>query len=398
MSDTRCSNCGNLLTESGKFCGICGAPRLPQEESAPECSNAIPVQPDDASAVPESVTIPIEPQVDAVISPSDTVSAEPKTESSVDALPPRPGKWTRRSAIRTVFAVLLCVLIFVFSFVALSLFTFRTTTVGSQSEKAFRSMLYDTDLTRISAASVFTNLEDKDISLAAWFLGVAAEINPDFDDVSHREFREYWEKSVIPEQLSAVLSKNLHSIYSGSSAPVVTATDLADILEQDIRNIRKAFGIELTEEDANQLADRIADYGLLDQFSVDTLKLQSPAAYCGIQICASVWILAIFGFLILREILLLLKINRSILRTCSDTGITLMVMGGIWCVAGLWIAFLPNTWLSVFNNVQPLGAVLGEFISSGLPYAGIIFGFGLILLAVKIIGKKIVVKPEKVQV
>lgn len=397
MSEYICPHCGSILPEAGKFCGICGAPLL-QEESAPRLSGNTITPPDAPSSVTEPENPPAAPEAVVEVISEKEIPAEPNTPTSVTEKMPHASKWAPRGAMRTILAVLLCFLIFILSFTALSLFTFRTAIASSQCESTIQSALYNMDVTKIPASTVFTNLEDKDISLSDWFINIAAEVNPEFEDISSQEFREYWEKSIIPQQLADILSQNLHSIYFNDPVPEITKDDLAYVLKEDSRNIRKAFGIELTESELNEIASLVAGYDFLDQLHINTVKLRSPATICTLQICASVWILAILGFLILREILILLKVNRSILRTCGDTGITLMVMGGIWVIAGLWIAFLPNTWLSAFAKMQPVGAVLGEFISRGLLYAGILFGAGLILLLIRIIGKKIVVKSEKIQV
>lgn len=430
-----CSHCGEGLVDGAKFCGKCGAPVLAQPSSeetltpppatetfaespavqeAPAPEPAVPEEPiQEPAALEEPVQEPEAPEepvqepeaseepvpAETEILPQAAVSDNTPVQEAVPVPSPKKRRtWQRRGAMRTIAAVLLCIFIFVLSFTTMALWGFRELTTGAQRENAVHTVLQSTDVTKLPASTFIANLDDKSISLGDWIISVAAEFEPEFEEASRSDIREYWEESALTEYLAKSLSENLNGIYTGKNIAPLSEAELAELLKEDSRTFRKAFGIELTDEQIVAIAEKVNTIGLLKTSGATLVKSQSPAVYCSLQILASVWLLVALGLFLLREILILQKANRSILRTCGDLGVTLMVMSVLWIVVGLISLLWPGVINAITVSALPVGAAIAEMAVTCLLPSAVVFVLSFGLLLIKILGKKHIMKSEPVQI
>lgn len=353
------------------------------------------------------------PQVEEVAEPEQIPEPEPappekkskpkkekkakKEKAPKEKAPKEKGGWPSRSAGRTVLAVLLCILIFLWSFSSLTLLNARLATTGEQGEKTLTAVIRSLDLTKISASVLTDDLQDPKASLADWVVGKITENYQGRVDLNPEDLKEFWEDSAFPAYLVTHLSNCLTDIYTGSSSAKITAEDILLLLQTDAAVIDEVFDEQLSEADMALIATAAVDSGALELLSTQSLKANAGGLYNIVQIGLSWWVIGITAVILVLLVVLLGKINGSVLRTFGDTGITLMVMSAIWCVGGLLILAMPDLWNAMFYQIRPVGAAIGSLLTASLIPSGIVFGVGALLLLIKVIGKTIVIKSAKAQ-
>ncbi len=438
MEQRFCYHCGAQIAPGGRFCSACGTSVLraapapvpveepdpiiiedipevvpptvfslddfhtdpvepvPQPEPVPESAPAVLtldelLEDPAAEPVPEPVApieIPVAPPVAQPVEPVPQYIPVPRP---VPAPAPAPvkGILVRRGVGRTILAVLLCIVIFLWSFVTLSLINVRLATNGDQTAVTIESALRSLDLTEISASDVIVNA-DEDLSLAQWILMKADQIGAVPVRADEDDLQEFLENSQLIPFLSQRLSEAVSDVYQGNGRKFLSAEDIEDFLLDNRDDIEEMLGQEINRDTAGKIADRIEESGMLDKLSTRVLKTDMPAVYTVLNLGLSWWVLGGLCLVLLLLILLLGKINRSILRTCRDAGIVLMVAAGIWGIAGLFALVLPSVLESIFSFFPMAGPIVGSLLQSFLIPTAAAFGLGVVLLLIGILGKKIV--------
>lgn len=374
---------------------------LPVEEASQPEKTPVPAA--EPEPIPEPVTEAV-PAVEAataeptpVVKPKKQKKAKKEKQPKKEPAPRQKGGWPSRSPGRTVLAVLLCVLMFVWSFAVLTLVNVRLATTGALGEKTINAVVTSMDLTHISAVILSDEQQDPEASLADWIAGKITENYQGRVELSARDLKEFWEESSVPAFLAAHLNECVADVYAGSSGAEITAEEIQTLLQADLALIDEIFDEQLTETDIANIAQAAVDSGVLELVSARAMKDSIGGVYSLLQIGLSWWVIGVAAVILVLLILLLGKINGSVLRTVGDTGITLMVMSAIWCVGGLLILAMPDLWNAMFYSIRPVGAAIGSVLTASLISSAIVFGAGTLLLLIKTIGKAVVTKPAKAQ-
>ncbi len=301
------------------------------------------------------------------------------------------GVLVRRGAGRTVLAVLLCIVIFLWSFVTLTLFNVRLATNGLQASATIEAALRSVDLTEVAATDLIVNA-DEDLSLSEWVLGKASELGTIPVTADEDDLQEFLEESDLIPYVSQLLSDSLNDIYQGETRKIIDGDDIEDFLLDNEKDIEQILGQEINHETAGKIAASIEDSGMLDQLSTKFLKNQQPAVYTAVNIGLSWWVLGGLCLVLVLLFLLLWKVDRSILRACGDAGIVLMVASGIWGIAGLLAMILPDVINSIFSFFPLAGPIAGSLFQSFLIPTAAAFGLGVVLVLIWVLGKLIVSK------
>ena len=449
-----CHNCGKQLKAGAKFCSGCGTPvlQLPEKEPEPVIEEVVvtPVVPAEPTPVVEEVItespaaeevaveapaaepvaeevaeevpaeVPAEPEaaveeVSAVLdAPAEPVPAveevapvAPTAEEVVVEAPaaateeapapvPAPAKkdpYPRRSAGRTILAILLCLFIFLWSLTAMLLYNVRSATSGEQLGKNLESVLEDTDLVNLPASQLIGNVEDSDVTIVEW---VIQEISANYDGkvvASEKDIEKFLEESTISDFVVAKLELYLNDVYSGSDNFEITVDEIEELLEDNADLMEDVFGTPLSRKQINSFIAELEDREILENLEVSTLKEEMAPVYYGVQIGLSYWVIGFFGVLALLFVLWLAGNNKwNMLRTCGDAGITWTVLGSLLCLPGLATLVVPNIWSDLLKGIPFVDSLISTVSINGLIPAAILLGVGILLIVIKAIGKALVLK------
>ena len=433
MAVNFCPKCGGKLPENAKFCGKCGAPIpqapvvQPEPVAAVEPEPIVPVQPEPIVAVkPEPITpvqsepfaavepepiVPVQPEPVAAVKPELIAPAQPEPKPAAPVQPkPAPVRTAapvaveepvpqlaksetpskkdplpRRGAGRTILAVLLCTLIFIWSFFTIVLSEVRVATSGSTLTNSLSSAMKDIDLKDISASTLIAGETDPDKTLSDW---VVDQIEANYNgriEVSDTDLDAFIDQSTVGPFLYEKLGAYTHDIYTGSSESGVTAQELEVLLKENAPLIEEVFDLELSDAEIRKIAATAEEAGTLNYLSAEALKQEAAPVYYAAQIGLSWWVIGFAVCQVLLFVLLLALVNKQALRTCGDVGITLTVASGILVLAGLASKILP-----VFSaELGTFGTVAGILLFGGILPALAALGAGIVLILVMVIGKAI---------
>lgn len=373
----------------------------PQQEPAAEVI-APPAQPEPVAVTPEVTPepVPIAAAPVVVPEPEPVVETKPEPKAKPQRKPkdlPKKGILARRGVGRTILAVLLCILIFVWSFVTLTVLNVRLTTTGEQGSSTMTAVLEGVDLTQVPASLVVSDLENPDITLTDWIVGKITENYQGRVDADPEDLQEFLKESSVLPFLGQQLSEYINDIYNGTTDASITAAELEALLTADAAVIDDIFDEELSAEDITAISQAAVDSGALDLFNSEALRENNSQMFRIGQIALSWWVIGGMGVILLLLVLLLGAAERSVLRTLGDTGITLMVVSGIWGIGGLFVMLLPGVWESMLHAIRPIGSVTGALLEASLIPTAAAFGTGVVLVLIKVIGKAIVTKSAAKQ-
>ena len=434
-----CHNCGAKLKENTKFCGICGTPVLQFPEPEPEAAAPVfqpePKAPETAipeptPVVPEPTPVMTEPEPAAVEPEPPVIAAEPEpvpvvfepvpvapepvpvmpepepVPSPVTYAPPeqpevpvqkKKNRYPARGAGRTILAVLLCILIFIWSFAALGVYDMRRTLSGDALKDSVQDAFESVDILEIPASSVITDVKDPDQSLAGWITAEIQATNSQIE-LTEEELAEFLEKSTVLPFLSEKLAACVNDVYRGTETSGITEEEIDNLIQENTPLIEKTIGRPLQESEIRKFTDKIQETGIREYLTASTLKQEIPPVYHGMRFVFSYWVIGFFGVLALVFILLLSKTNRwNMLRTCGDLGITWTVLSGVMLLAALFANLVPGVWSTVCGS-GAVGSMTASVLYSGMIPALILLGVSVLLILIKVIGKRIVTKSAKAQV
>lgn len=417
-----CHNCGGRLKEGAKFCGACGTPVLqrPQEEPvvAPVAADPVPVeeevvcqepvaeeapaeaaqpeqeQPEEVAAAPEeTLQEPLEAPVFEP-QPEPVFVAHPEPVASV-AEPAKPKKdpYPRRGAGRTILAILLCFFIFIWSFAAVLIYNVRSATSGDKLVQNLEGVLEDANLAELPAAQLIPDVEDEEITLVEWAI---QEVSDNYDgtvEASQKDIEKFLEESTFSDFILEKLELYVNDLYTGSNEFEISTDEIQELLEDNADLVEEVFDTPLLEEDIEAFVSELEDREILEGLEVNTLKEELEPVYYGIQIGLSYWVIGFFAILALLFIILLALTNKwNMLRTCGDTGITWTVLGCLLCLPALVTMIVPDIWSNLVGGIPLVDSLISTVLTNGLLPSVILLAVGIVLIVVKVVGKKLVLK------
>lgn len=418
-----CHNCGKQLKEGAKFCAGCGTPvlQLPQETPAPAPAPAEPVIvekevvaqepaveeiPTEAAEIPvaepaeaiceaaaeEPAPAPAEEPVAAVEEPAPVPVEEP-VAAVEEPVKPKKDPYPRRGAGRTILAILICFFIFLWSFSAIMIYNVRSATSGEQLTQNLESVLKNTDLVSLPASQLIPDVEDEDVTIVEW---VIQEISDNYEGevvASEKDIEKFLEKSTFSDFIIEKIGLYMNDLYTGSNDFEISTDEIEELLEDNADLMEDLFDTPLSDEHIENFVAELEDREILENLEVSTLKEEIAPVYYGVQIGLSYWVIGFFGLLALLCILWLSANNKwNMLRTCGDTGITWTVLGALLCLPGLVTLIVPDLWSDLLGNIPFVDSLISSVLTNTLLPAAILLGVGILLIVVKVVGKKLVLK------
>ena len=418
-----CHNCGKQLKEGAKFCAGCGTPvlQLPQETPAPAPAPAEPVIvekevvaqepaveeiPTEAAEIPvaepaeavceaaaeEPAPAPAEEPVAAIEEPAPAPVEEP-VAAVEEPVKPKKDPYPRRGAGRTILAILICFFIFLWSFTAIMVYNVRSATSGEQLTQNLESVLNNTDLVSLPASQLIPDVEDEDVTIVEW---VIQEISDNYEGevvASEKDIEKFLEKSTFSDFIIEKIGLYMNDLYTGSSDFEISTDEIEELLEDNADLMEDLFDTPLSDEHIENFVAELEDREILENLEVSTLKEEIAPVYYGVQIGLSYWVIGFFGLLALLCILWLSANNKwNMLRTCGDTGITWTVLGALLCLPGLVTLIVPDLWSDLLGNISFVDSLISSVLTNTLLPAAILLGVGILLIVVKVVGKKLVLK------
>lgn len=403
-----CHNCGKQLKEGAKFCAGCGTPvlQLPQETPAPAPVPAEPVivekevvaQEPAVEEIPtEAAEIPVAEPAEAICEAAAEEPAPAPVEEPVTAVeePVKPKKdpYPRRGAGRTILAILICFFIFLWSFTAIMVYNVRSATSGEQLTQNLESVLKNTDLVSLPASQLIPDVEDEDVTIVEW---VIQEISDNYEGevvASEKDIEKFLEKSTFSDFIIEKIGLYMNDLYTGSSDFEISTDEIEELLEDNADLMEDLFDTPLSDEHIENFVAELEDREILENLEVSTLKEEIAPVYYGVQIGLSYWVIGFFGLLALLCILWLSANNKwNMLRTCGDTGITWTVLGALLCLPGLVTLIVPDLWSDLLGEIPFVDSLISSVLTNTLLPAAILLGVGILLIVVKVVGKKLVLK------
>ena len=247
-----------------------------------------------------------------------------------------------------------------------------------------------TDLSKLPASNTMVLVWDSNLTLTEWASEILA-IYDDQLDFSELDMEAYLQEGSMTAFLLSRMDSLVLDMVNGTSGSLITPEDLVAVFSKDADIINRTFEVTFTSEAQRSLAQYICDSGVLTGLQISAIKAEMPIAYTCIYFAASYWFIGILGGFLLITILLLMQCNRwKMLRTSNDVGITLAVSSGILLLGSLFAMLLPDLWQSLFGSLYTIGALSGSLLVSSLIPNLCVFGFGIVLILVAVIGKAIV--------
>ena len=395
MKTLFCSNCGTRLNEGARFCHGCGAAVSPAPEPVPQPApipQPVPAPVFQPEPMPQPVPAPVpqpEPMPQPV--PAPVPQPEPMPQPAPEPVPaPKPVQppkqkktWTRpANSPRTAGAVVLCVLIFLCSFLSIVLLNVQSLTSQDILEQSLEEMVLNLDLTRIQASDVLSNAEPG-TSVAEL---IAQEIEKSYVvevDVDEDDVQEFLEESSFLPFIAEKISEYADDIRNDRRGTGITERELENLLWENEDEIEDLVGMPLTQTDVDNVVAKADTQGLMKSLRAKTLKNDIPVAYSALQIALSEITVIVLVVLMILMALLVAKIYKwNIFQACGSVGTVLTVSGGIFVALTLIALVMNLVWSSIISYA------LQTVLVKGLMASGITCAIGVVLLVVDLVSKK----------
>jgi len=412
-----CPNCGERLGEGYRFCRKCGTPveALPAEqvdnvvaqeaEWAPEyiqpvenvvTEELVEAEPEVTAEVPAGVNPEVNPEVKPEMKlemkPEVNLEMKPETKPEVKAeAKPKKSKTPRvrrpRSAGQTVLAVILCIVVFLFSWIATVLGGLRNATSAETLQNFFEERLQNLD--EVPAIDLSGALED-DATMVDMIVEIAREEGV---DLRKRDVEKLAADSALIDGICKNLALCVTDIRMDTRTAAMDVEDIEKLLKKDRELIDDVLGVYMSDYTIQVVAETIEDTGVLDYTDVRTLKKDIPVVYYGLQYGLSYWVTGVLWAVVLLLTILLARVNNwSMIRTTGDVGITLTVSGSIAALISLIGSILVGGALSSIPGGELIGMVSGLLLKGWLLNGLIVLGVGVLLIIISCVVKAIVAK------
>ena len=282
-----CVKCGAVNQTGAKFCAECGE-RL--EETGTAYANV-------AQAAP-----PVPAEIKA--------NGEKKTKN------------TNLSVLSVILTVFLCLLLFVFSFAAVLLYT-----VGaSLSEEAVSKAVF----------AVSADVLEDDYGITGQILqGLDAEIVQK-NNIRASNIKKFLERSAVREFVSEKVAGYVVAFRSGDTGQTLKKGDVIRFLQKNEAALQKDLGYLLTEEDYQYIESYMDREGVLDGISVKGLLSGADIDVFWIQAVLSAVTFAVFLILCAGTLTGIILLNRRrIRRVFLSAGIPFALVGLIFTTAAM---------------------------------------------------------------
>ncbi len=294
MQQRFCHNCGEKLNANANFCCNCGA-SVPQLEYEPTINPSV-AEETDVLVRPEAMQPNVPETQIPVCSKVYTLETLPWEPARVEVTPepilqpqavtfqaPKKGILSRRGAGRTILAILLCIVMFVSAFAAVTVLNVRLFTSGDKQVENIANVLHAVDLKNLPASTLILNLEDDSITLPQWSAEEAGKYLPWTMTLDPEDLKDFVEDSTVIYFAAEQVCELINDVYTGSDDAEITEEELEDMLEDNIDEIEDAFGTDMNDIKIEIIAASAVESDAFAVLTLDKLKDSYPGAFNGIR-------------------------------------------------------------------------------------------------------------------
>ena len=305
---------------------------------------------------------------------------QPEPGQIYAAPPAAPGKLPRvRKKVkvwRRLLCAFLCLFLFVFLLTPALLYSVRRTTGASDG---LESLMEDIELSEIPANEIFNDIDEDDDRTLAETLAESAGA-PDetlLEDILVEVMDNQRIRTFVAKQASAFLD----DIYRGRTRYSFDIDGLIRELKSSrMVNALAGEGVELNDEDYEELAEYIKKQGFEDELSTRTFKSENPDVYNLLHYILGYPALIALLVLALAVAILIFAVNRGrIDLSLGDIGGTTLAVGLILSAFAAFTRYVPDAWLSLCQGKTLIAQIGSSFCMYNLKFYLIIFAVGLVL-------------------
>ncbi len=365
MQSRFCAQCGTALRPQSKFCKICGAPVGVENSLRPPVSLCDPAD-DDIGYFP----------------PADM----PATQTTMQ----KSGNPCRRSIGSIILAVVLCILIFIWTFGAVALTDLRVALSEENISVTLGSVLNPSQLKQLPAHTLFPTITNRSQSIVDW---AAKEIEAAYGhsfEITAEMAEDFLCDSTLLPFLIDELGEYILDIRDGTGRSGISASEFQAWVEENTEQIEALSGEKLDEDDSAYITQMLKEQNLLDHLSAQNLKESVPAVYNLLHLGLSWWAVGLFCLLSILFLILLASSNHwNFWHTCGDLGIVLVTQSTLLLLATALALWLPDLWRLICGSNRIIAGVSGSVLECGAGFHAIVLAVGFVLCAIKFIWKKI---------
>ncbi|MBE6976510.1 MAG: zinc-ribbon domain-containing protein [Ruminococcaceae bacterium] len=374
------------------------APAIPVEEPAPVISEPTPAVNEPAAVISEPAPAASEPApvyqdptpiyTDPIPVYKDPAPAY-KTPVATKTKAPKIRK--PRGAGRTLLAILLCFVMFIFSFAAIVLNGAQAFVSEDTLETAMEEVVMELD--EIPAIGLYTNIElEEDATMLDELVEVSEYMGM---PMSKKELQEYLEDSELVSAIMDSTTGSVSNLLQGKTDRGLDKDEIIDLLEEDRDLIYDLTGEYPDDELIQTIADTVEDYGILELTDTKALKNDLGGAFTIIELVMSPTMVLVMWVVVALFVVLLFLTNRfSIGQTCGDTGIVLVVTSGLNLILAYLGFDLILSLLSDIPGADLFSVLATSFKESWTSPCLTVLAIGAVMLLVGIL-IKVITKPKK---
>jgi len=357
MELIKCPKCGSEMTDS-KFCTVCGEKLSVSDSALQEAEHEL---------------------LDKLREHEKTTGDPGTSVSHTDTpAPPRIQADERKQGhgpARVFMSVLLCIILFAFSFSALL-------------HNLIRMSISDEAITEtVSEIDIVTLMEEYEITEMI-YASIPSEIVEAYD-IRQSSLERLLEHPAVKEFASDKFSEYMSALAQGDSNFTLSKRDIIRFLEKNESIIQNETGYKLTSADYQKLDNYLSDSELLHEISINSILSTANTDPGLIK-----WALSTFAFIVLLilcavTLFALIYLNRKHVRLAFlSIGITSCCLGLIYTILGLSLSNIILTAAGGSIKHSLINSILSYTMNTSLTYGLIILAIGLVLTGISVLLKK----------
>lgn len=355
MQQIKCVKCGTEISEGGRFCPNCGSPVEVVQ------SNAV-IAPAPAGSMPAAQTI----------SGGEVPKQAPGlTESK---------KSGKKITVASVLLSVLFSLLLIILGTGTSVFFIVRQGLG---EAAIESAVSNVKLAELPTSALSGSKDKKETLPELIYDNISPKFQsymPDRKEAIAR-IEDFLEEDFIQEFVAGKVNDYVTDILTDSGDGKIEVKEIMDLLQDHKRELNKLTqsGYQLNDRDFEDIENYLKQKDVkdaLNDFKVSTLSKENRTAFDMIQWIGSNLLLGILLGVCVLLVVILFLVNRRFRRTMVYIGVSLVLIGGLDCVAGVILGQLSD----ILNDIVGLGKEFFNALFAPTRMWSFIVGGSLILV------------------
>ena len=357
-----------------KFCGKCGSPLEAEFGLCPNCDRDKLESMQIKKNTPNFCTIcgaqinkeTGECPVCTDLQENEQVEAVEKKENA-DASP-------KGKRFKTVFiTVLASILLFLYSVLSIFIFCVRSVTTSEGAEEMLSAVNFSDLMDMVyeipadGYSSSFYSFRD--------FLYDTAGVW-----ITQQQFDSFVDNSTVKRFVARKIAEYANGIYTGSCYFSLNREDVYELLQDNNDVFYDEFGVSISNDMLNEIADWIIDDEALAECSLSAFYDDNPVLFNMLRFGFSYITLAVLLLLCLLWIFILFRNNLS--QGALGAGIVFATMGSLLTVSTLMTVWFPSLLNALCGN-ELVGWIIGKFLYANIALYSAVLAIGVLLLALR---------------